>query len=54
MSPFDLWFEASKEELQDTHPDQSEEDLGQVAVETFRSLSKEERQVKKKSVHCIL
>ncbi|BFZ07135.1 hypothetical protein BsWGS_10174 [Bradybaena similaris] len=45
VSAFDLWFEASKDTLQATHPDLTEEDLSQKATEGFRSLTKEERQI---------
>lgn len=44
-SAFNLWFEANKDDIKSTHPEESGEDLVQKAAEDFRALSKEERQI---------
>lgn len=46
VSAFSLWYEESKADLMEEHPELSEEDLCQAAAEKFRALSKEEREVR--------
>ncbi|KAL8588870.1 hypothetical protein ACOMHN_051464 [Nucella lapillus] len=44
-SAFNLWLEAHRGDLEEEHPDLSEEDLSRAAAEQFRVLPREDRQV---------
>ncbi|XP_055956796.1 WD repeat and HMG-box DNA-binding protein 1 [Patella vulgata] len=45
LNAFELWLEDNKTDLEEEHPDLSEEDFGSMATDRFRSLSKDDRQV---------
>ena len=46
VSAFELWLSENQEDLQEEHPELSQEELSRIAAEKFRSLPREERQVK--------
>ncbi|XP_064622093.1 WD repeat and HMG-box DNA-binding protein 1-like [Lineus longissimus] len=43
VSAFQLWYDSSRSELEEEHPDVSEEDLAKLAAQAFRQVPKEER-----------
>lgn len=43
---FDLWLTESRDNLQESQSDLSAEEFSRMAVDTFRALSKEDRQVR--------
>jgi hypothetical protein len=45
VSAFQLWFDSNRSELEEEHPDVSEEELAKFAVQAFRQVPKEERKV---------
>ncbi|XP_076442996.1 WD repeat and HMG-box DNA-binding protein 1-like [Babylonia areolata] len=44
-SAFELWLQENQEDLQEEHPDLSQDELSRLAAEQFRALPREERQV---------